>query len=268
MKTYHFISGLPRSGSTLLANILAQNPKFNSEGTSGIMDIMFGVKNQWDSLIEFQATPNEKGKQRVLKGILESYYSDKKEPVIFDKCRGWTSLIEMAEYALEKDVKILVPVRDIRDVLSSYEKLWRKSNKNKESTLGGDYFKMQTVQGRVDHYLQSNQPIGLAYNRIRDALSRGYGDRLFFIRFEDLTTKPREVMAQIYDFLGEEYFEHDFDNVEQVNKEDDTVFGFENLHKTRPKVEPVKSDWKEIIGEEFESLSKSNFWDIIGKDKK
>ena len=36
----HFISGLPRSGSTLLANLLAQNPRFHSTATSGILNGM------------------------------------------------------------------------------------------------------------------------------------------------------------------------------------------------------------------------------------
>lgn len=256
---YRFISGLPRAGSTLLANILAQNPRFHAEGTSGIMDIMFNVKNQWDNLIEFKATPNEEGKRRVLKGILESYYSNIEKPVVFDKSRGWLSLIEMAEYALDEKVKILVPIRDMRDVLSSMEKLWRKTNAKSNSNQGGDYFQMQTVQGRIQHYLDRTQPIGLAQNRVIDAVNRGYQDRLFFVRFEDLTTNPKETMKQIYEFLGEEYFDHDFDNVEQVNKEDDAVFGFEGLHTIRPKVEPVKSDWKEILGESAEGLSKFNF---------
>jgi len=259
MKTYHLIAGLPRSGSTLLANILSQNPQFHAEGTSGIMDVMFNVRNQWNELIEFKATPNEEGKKRVLKGILESYYDNVDKPIIFDKCRGWLSLIEMAEYALDKKVKILVPVRDMRDVLSSMEKLWRKSNAKTNSSLGADYFKMQTVQGRVNHFLDGSQPIGLAHNRIKDALSRGFADRLFFVYFEDLTTKPKETMQKIYKFLGEEYYEHDFDNVEQVNKEDDNVFGFENLHTIRPKVEPVKSDWRETLGNWGQDLEKFNF---------
>jgi sulfotransferase len=256
---YHFISGLPRSGSTLLANILAQNPRFHAEGTSGIMDIMFGVRNQWDNLIEFKATPNEDGKKRVLKGILDSYYSNIDKPVVFDKCRGWTSLIEMAEYALDEKVKILVPVRDMRDVLSSMEKLWRKSNAKTNPNVGADYFKMQTVQGRVNNFLDGNQPIGLAHNRIKDALQRGYGDRLFFVYFKDLTTNPKETMQKIYDFLGEEYYDHNFDNVDQVNKEDDNIFGFDNLHTIRPKVEPIKSDWREILGNWAEDLEKLNF---------
>lgn len=256
---YRFISGLPRAGSTLLANILAQNPRFHAEGTSGILDIMFGVRNQWNTLIEFKATPNEEGKRRVLKGIIDSYYSNLDKPVVFDKSRGWLSLIEMAEYALEEKVKILVPVRDMRDILSSMEKLWRKSNAKTDATQGGNYFKMQTVQGRVEHYLDGTQPIGIAQNRVVDALNRGYKDRLFFVHFEDLTTKPKETMQKIYEFLGEEHYEHDFDNVEQVNKEDDAVFGFEGLHTIRPKVEPVPSDWREVLGNWADECKMFNF---------
>lgn len=125
-KTYYFVAGMPRSGSTLLCNILAQNPRFHVTGTSGIMDIMFGVRNSWDNLIEFKAAPNEAAKVRVLRGILDSYYSNEERPVVFDKCRGWLSLIEMAEMVLGHNAKILVPVRDIRDVLASFEKLESK----------------------------------------------------------------------------------------------------------------------------------------------
>jgi sulfotransferase len=120
-KKYHFIAGLPRSGSTLLASILAQNPRFHASGTSGIMDVMFNVRNVWDNLIEFKATPNEEGKKRVLGGILESYYSDIDKPIVFDKCRGWLQYVEMAEYAMGEKAKILVPVRDMRDVVASFK---------------------------------------------------------------------------------------------------------------------------------------------------
>ena len=124
----HFVAGLPRSGSTLLLNILGQNPRFRVGSTSGIMDVMFGVRNNWDKLIEFRASPNPEGKLRVLRGILESYYADSELPVVFDKCRGWisTGMLEMAETVLGRNVKILVPVRDLREVLASFEKLHRK----------------------------------------------------------------------------------------------------------------------------------------------
>lgn len=260
---YHFISGLPRSGSTLLSNILAQNPRFLATSTSGILDIMFGVRNSWDNLIEFQASPNDEAKKRVLKGILDNYYSDTDKPVVFDKSRGWNAYIEMAEHALGEKVKILVPVRDIRDVVASFEKLWRKTSQYAQVPVERErYFEFQTVQGRVKIWLEGNQPIGLAYNRIKDAIDRGFRDRMHFVKFEELTSNPTKCLSDIYEFLGEEQFKHDFDNVVQVTKEDDSVHGFKGLHDIRSKVEPMKPQWPTVLGKGFRDYGSSNFWDF------
>ena len=40
MKSFHVICGLPRSGSTLLCNILAQNPAFNVLHTSALPSLV------------------------------------------------------------------------------------------------------------------------------------------------------------------------------------------------------------------------------------
>lgn len=260
-KSYYFISGFPRSGSTLLANILAQNPRFHTTSTSGIMDIMFGVRNNWDNLVEFKATPNEPAKIRVLRGILDSYYSDVEKPIVFDKCRGWLSLLEMAETVLGYKAKVLVPVRDVRDVVSSFEKLWRETSKTGQvGQEAPNYFKFQTVQGRADVWLSADQPLGLAYNRVNDAIVRGYRDRMFLVDFDDLTREPAKTMQGIYNFLGEERFNHDFNNVKQVTWEDDSVHGFKGLHDIRSKVEPVPPQWPTVLGQWAEGLNKLNFW--------
>ena len=260
-KTYYFIAGMPRAGSTLLCNILAQNLRFQTTSTSGIMDILFTVRNSWDSLIEFKATPNEKAKVRVLQGILDNFYADVEKPVIFDKCRGWLSLIEMAEYILGKKVKILVPVRDVRDVLASFEKLWRENAKNSQpSGESQNYFQFQMIQGRTEFWLRPDQPVGLSLNRIRDALQRGYRDRMHFVEFKELTSSPEQTLKKIYDFLGEKYFEHNFNHVEQVTTEDDSVHGLKNLHTIRTKVEPMPPQWPSILGEFAQTYESLNFW--------
>ncbi len=260
-KKYYFISGLPRSGSTLLCNILAQNPRFHTTSTSGIMDVMFGVRNQWDKLVEFKASPNPEGKLRVLRGILGSYHSNTDKPVVFDKCRGWLSLLEMAEEVLGHKAKVLVPVRDMRDVLASFEKLFRETAKTAQiAQEGQNYFGFQTVQGRVDMWMKPDQPVGLAYNRITDAIRRGYSDRMFLVNFDDLTSHPKETMKAIYKFLGEEPFEHDFNNVKQVTWENDDVHGMKGLHDIRSKVEPVPEQWPNVLGQFAEKFGQLNFW--------
>jgi sulfotransferase len=197
----------------------------------------------------------------VLRGILESFYADSEKPVIFDKCRGWLSLLEMAESVLGHKAKVLVPVRDVRDVLASFEKLWRETSKTKQvGQEAANYFKFQTVEGRTETWLSADQPVGLAYNRVQDAIRRGFTDRMFLVDFDDLTRHPGETMRKIYAFLEEPYFSHNFNHVEQVTWEDDDVHGFKGLHTIRHKVEPMETQWPKVLGAFAEKYGNLNFW--------
>lgn len=263
MKNFYFLSGLPRAGSTLIANLLHQNPRFHVSGTSGILDIMFSVRNNWDELIEFKANPNEEAKKRVLRGILENYYANVEEPVICDKSRGWLAYLEMAEMILERPAKVIVPVRDIRDILASFEKLWRKGAATRQIAQEQEnYFKWQTVEGRCEIWASSDQPVGLAYNRIKDAITRGFQDRMHLVRYEELTRNPARTMMLLYNFLEEDYYEHNFNHVEQIIFEQDAVYGLgSDLHTIRTKVEPQPPQWPEVLGEEVASKYKgADFW--------
>ena len=46
-KTLHFLSGLPRSGSTVLAAILNQNPEVQVSTTSGLVHALTGLAETW-----------------------------------------------------------------------------------------------------------------------------------------------------------------------------------------------------------------------------
>lgn len=249
MKQMYFVSGLPRSGSTLLCNILAQNPRFHATQTSGCLDILFSIRNNWDKLIEHQSHPNPAALQRVLRATLAAYYEDVEKPIVFDKSRGWVAYVELIEQILQQPVKILVPIRPVPNVLASFEKLYRETSKVKQAPGEAEnYFLFQTVEGRCQYWMQPNQPVGLSLARINDSCRRGHRKKLHFVEFNELTVNPEKKMKEIYQFLGEPYYEHNFDNVEQVTSEDDSVHGFVNLHTIRPRVQPVKNDAQEILG--------------------
>lgn len=261
-KQIHFVTGLPRSGSTLLCNILNQNPEFHATSTSGILDIILAIRNQWENLAVFKASPNKAGKAAVVNAILHNYVSIIDRPVYFDKSRGWIANIEIAEVILGRPAKMIVPVRKITDILSSFENLFRKNAHDwqfpQEKT---HFYDWQTVEGRSDVWMRSDQPVGIAYNRIRDAISRGYLDRLHFVEFEDLSNRPKETMQGIYDFLEIGYYDHNFNHVAQVTQENDDIHGIPGLHVIRNKVEPLPSYGASLIGNQaHRKYHNAQFW--------
>jgi sulfotransferase len=263
-KTFHFISGLPRAGSTLLANILAQNPRFGVSATSGILDVIIGIRNGWDTLVEFKAAPNDKGKLNVMRGVLHSYYQDDPHPVVFDKSRGWIGHLELAELLLDRKAKVLVPVRDLREILASFEKLWRENYPMRQLGIEASYYvNCQNAEGRCSVQMRPEQPVGMAITRIGDALLRGFRDRLHFVHFEKLTSNPQQTLREIYEFLGEAPFAHNFDQVEQVTWENDEVHGYKGLHDVRKKVEPVPNRARHLLGAAADAYRGPYLWDAV-----
>ncbi|MBU6418016.1 MAG: sulfotransferase, partial [Xanthomonadaceae bacterium] len=74
-RTFHFISGLPRSGSTLLAAILRQNPRFHAGMTSPVADIMGAVVAEMSSKNDFSYAISDAARVAVLRGLVENFYS-------------------------------------------------------------------------------------------------------------------------------------------------------------------------------------------------
>jgi sulfotransferase len=262
-KQVFFISGLPRSGSTLLCNILAQNPEFFvTKATSGCVEVLFSIRNQWDRIIEHQAEGiNRNQLKNVLKGSLNSYYLTDKN-IIFDKGRGWLSMIETLEFALDKKVKLICTVRNINEILASFEGLWRNTTGQSQWNIEqNNYEKSLTLKGRCELWSEAGQPLGSAFNRLKDAIDRGHKDRLFFMEFDNLTTYPKETVKNIYDFLNLEYYNHDFDNVIQVTKEDDdNIHRIKDLHTIRSVVKPVPLKAYQILGEVADKYANLEFW--------
>ena len=256
-RNFVFVSGLPRSGSTVFCNILAQNPRLRSDAvTSGLAGILTGVKEQWEKNESFRAWPDHEAKARVLKGIFHSYFSNTDHPVVVDKNRGWPGQIETLEMILEKKPKIILCVRDMRAIMSSWEKMWRKNKALFNLNLPPEA--QPTVESRVQHWGSSKDHTGQAYLGIQDALSRGHKDCMLFVDFDKLTKDPHGQMKRVYDFIGEKNFSHDFNNIEQKNLEADPVPWMKDLHVIRRSLKPTEPDWEKVLGSPANGLANSN----------
>lgn len=249
---------MPRSGSTLLCNILAQNPEFHVTPTSGLSELIFGVHQFWRQNPIVKASETQEKQLSIIKDLFQSYHQDTDRPIVFNKSRGWAPRIELVENALERPIKILSTTRKITCILASMEKLYRKEIKNINSPMESG-LPMQTLEGRVGVWTSQEGLVGSTFNSIRDAVMRGHRDKFHFIKFEELTTNPKPIMEAIYEFLGEPYYEHDFNNVPQYTKENDAEHGFTDLHTIRPKIAPVKDDSREILGYMHEQFKNFHF---------
>ncbi len=261
MREIFYVSGLPRSGSTLLMGLLAQHPMVKTTPTSGLHDLLFQTKNAWNNNIVEHKADKAAGSSENLKRVLSATlynYHDTNKPVVIDKSRAWVHSIEMIEEITGKEAKIICPVRNMTDILASFEKLYRKG-----SAIGVNHSQFQNTEGRVNHWASNDGEVGSSYNRLRDVFTRGLQNRLCFVEYETLVANPEYTMKEIWKYLEMGSPEHDFDNVANPTPEDDSVYGYVDLHTIRPKVAPNKYDTQAIIGDAmFNQYSNSEFWRV------
>ena len=266
MKEIFFVGGLPRSGSTLLMNLLAQNENVFCTPTSGLPNLLNSIKVSWSNILEHRADKNasaDENLKRILNTVFYNYHNTDK-PFIFDKSRAWGHNIEMIEAITGKKVKIIAPVRDIKDVLASFESLYRKGSY--KFPPQGPMPQCVTTQGRVQHWGSLEGEVGSAYAILKDAFLRGYGDRFLLIDYDYLTHNPKYVMDRVWEFLDIPKIEHDFNNIVNKTPEDDTVYNYVDLHTIKNSIIPSNSRANEILGEDIcKTLKGYEFWKNLAK---
>ena len=231
MKSYYFISGLPRSGSTLLSGILKQNPEFYSDIASPVQSI---ISNTIDFMTGCENNLNltEDRRKNILLSIFEGYYKHLETPIIFDSSRGWTKNTTLLQ-ELFPSTKILCCVRDIPWIINSFE-LIDKKNPFHTTTLTAH---KDNVFARCDGMMDRNGGI-VAGPWI--LLREGYAlnpEMIMLIDYENLCKTPEKTMREVYEFLERPYYHHDFENVEYSNENFDKSCNLKDLHTVKRKVE-------------------------------
>ena len=260
-----FISGLPRSGSTLFVNLLGQNPAHHVGPTSGLIHLVRSVQTRWPKCQEFRAQGLENAKPYVLRGLrglIEGFYESQfaEGKTVFDKSRGWVQYVELVESILEREIRLIVMIRDVRSIAASWEKLFRRRG-IEFKTPRGTSTAMDTVTARAERILSPKQVVGRSLNRVRDCLAR-CPDRLVLVPYIEFTTNPVRAMADVHSALGLPAFDYDPDHVEQITHEDDNHLGAD-LHTIRPKIAPQSpTPWKDILPEEVAEKIAEEYADL------
>lgn len=219
------LSGLPRSGSTLLSSILSQNPEVHAEGNSAVCQLMWDMQvscttNAYEQL----AANNRMSKQySLISAIPDIYYSDVKAMHIVDKCRSWTlpSNMEILRTYVSDPARVIVLTRPIDDIVRSFVRV-RKAN-----GWTGDL-----ERGLLD---EGTDPIMRSLTGVNMAKQSNTGEFLF-IEYDDLVDSTQEAIQSIYDFCEWEPFHHTYSNIVNPYPEDDSVYGLIGLHDVRSSI--------------------------------
>jgi sulfotransferase len=255
---FHFISGLPRSGSTLLAALLTQNPRFHAGMTSPVGALFAGMLNQFSAGSEFAPVLDPPMRRRLLRGLFDNYYAEKADrATIFDTNRGWCARLP-ALLDLFPETKVIACVRNVAWVMDSIERLYR-ANPYENTRLFADDNERNTVYSRVETLAQRNRLVGYAWSALKEAYYGEHAGALLVVEYEMLAQAPEKVLRLIYEFIGEPWFPHDFERVHYDAPSFDEALGISGLHRVRPRV-AIESRRTVLPPDLFEKYTQLSFW--------
>lgn len=260
-KEIFFQSSLPRAGSTLLQNVMGQNPNFYVTPTSGTLELLFSARAQYSNSLEFKAQDSEVMKKAWLsfcKNGLNGYYDAITDaPYVIDKSRGWGIHYDFLNTFIEKP-KIICMVRDLRSIFSSMEKNFRKNPESTKNMVNWTTGENTTTSKRVDTWA-SGLPVGIAVSRLSEMINYYIDKKVLFIRYEDFTINPQKQIDRIYNYLNVIPFKHKFDDVEQITHEDDSVYGAYGDHNISKVIKYSEPDYDKILTPSVSQKIKENY---------
>ena len=263
------MAGLPRAGSTLLSSILNQNPRIYSGPSSPVLSTMYVIENHLLQDELFHGYPKPEQGHAIISNIINQFYDDVKKPLVVDKNRAWVARVPYIEQYIGQRAKIICPVRDIDEILTSMITMIRR-NPYKEGQPRINFIDEQLVKlnipisddNRCEYIAGPDGILGQSLNAIMEGLNQGYGNRFHFVEYKDLVNNPKETMKKLYEFMGEEPFEHQFTNLKNQNREGDVnTYGLTDMHEVRPVLKSTSKDPKKVLSKEIlDRCEGMDFW--------
>ena len=251
-----FLVALPRSGNTLFASIMNQNKEIAATANSVTLEIMKDLHLLKKTDV-FENFPDHQSLDNVLNNVFTNYYQQWPQRIIIDRgpvtATGNPGNFELMQKYFKPGFKCIVLIRDLMEVLASYMQ-WYTENLNAFPNRYGhetDFDKLMMLMNKDGAIAKELEAIKNSYN---------YPEICHYVRYDDMVTNPEQEFRKIYKFLDEPYFNHRFDNLNQVEVNglsyDDKVVG-SNMHKLfdgpvrkvyNPYIEKIPESIKERYG--------------------
>lgn len=240
----HALAGLPRSGSTLVANILNQHPDVHVTGTSPLFDAIDAVAGALSRAPETRGdlvnVPDSYDRYLgAVRALGDAWWGDRPEPHVVDKSRGWL-MQPLLLRQLWPDSALIVCVRDPRDVVASIERQHRRTALFRSPLA-------RTLAETVEVLMRPDGMVGGACRFVEDLLRRKID--VVWVRYESFVVDPSPTLAAINRALGVDPFRYDVENVENVATDLDAFTLHKFPHDAAGAVRPTGRDWRDVLPE-------------------
>jgi len=245
MKKVHFLSGLPRSGSTLLGSLLAQNPSLHVTPTSPVLDLLCATNDTFLKLKQ-KYTYNYEIDGEIYRAIISTFYNQFKEPIIIDKHRGWPRNMVPAHMFVAPEPRFICTLRPISEVITSYIVLMDRNEDNFVDT----HLKSKRIPITTENRAKClwEEYVSDPYESFKFGVTN-YKDYVHLVNYDDLVSDPDNILDGIYTFLGLDVIKHDFGDIKNAcSEEKDEAWGLRDLHTIRPVLNKISVHPHKILG--------------------
>ena len=268
MKEFFFLAGMQRSGATVLSSILNQNLDLWVSPASPLFRMMV-TQSQSHNELENIDYNRSAAIDDTIATIPHAFYQDKSAKYIIDKNLNWTSStgVEVITKYITKNVKIICPVRNVLDVLTSFDTIINahpdsKNNQMDEQVLATTFADKPLADRRADFLMQHDKDVSLSLKFMKHATLPQFRHLFHFVEYDDFISNPEQEINKIYDFLEIKKYNHEFENIEDSSGiSENSLTGIKNLHKIRPKLEKKSRRPEDVfLPETLRRYSGLEFW--------
>lgn len=250
----HALAGLPRSGSTLLANVLAQHPDVHVSGTSALASCVEQVQRVLTDAPEIQSdlanVPGSYDRYLAsLRGLCDGWYADRDEATIVDKGRGWVMFPTLLAQ-LYPNSALVVCVRDPRDVLASIER------QHRATALFGSPV-APTVYEAAERLMVPDGLVGGPIRFIEDLIRRNIP--AVYVRYETFVADPATTVDRVAGALDLSAHTWDFENVTNQASDLDALYRNKYPHDGSGPIKPSGRTWQDTLDPQLAGLVASRY---------
>lgn len=262
MKDVVFLSGLPRTGSTVLASMLNQHPAIHATTTSPVADLVSIVLDSWPSISGALKDPHPRQFGDIIESLVHGAHRHITKDVVVDKNRLWPRFSPTMLKVTGVKPKIICTVRSVTDIMASYILLIER-NRGMVTFID---------RGIIDKGLPVNnknrceEVLTTYFRHPYESLRIGYKSAaadMLMVEYDDIVANGQGVVDSICRFIGCTSFKLESDQLQRMDENDKFHGGITGLHDVRPVLQKTSPPAVKVLGQElynYYTAMRLEFW--------